>query len=194
MKSRAFVALATVLLSHNTFAGKAPPPPPPAPGTTTIIPTDQTRNRVYAGLKWDLPGSLTPELVLAIRRAKTESDSNDTHGADLSMSFAIFQGFKPGKLRLKVFTGNRTVQGELGGGFDFANNAFFLGPSVNVPFANLGVDWSFGGGLQPYGMIHSHGKPRKPQPITRTTAVAPAPPPPPPPPPPDDGDDGGSDD
>ena len=190
MKSRAFVVVATVLLSHSAFAGKAPPPIPPAPGTTTTIPTDQTRNRVYAGLKWDLPGPLAPALIVGVRRAKTESDSNDTHGADLSIAFAIFQGFKPGKLRLKLFAGNRDVQGELGGGFDFAGNAFFVGGSVNVPFVTLGVDWSFGGGLQPYGMLHTHGKPRKPQPIINNTAGAP----PPPPPPPDDGDDDGGTD
>jgi len=168
MKSRAFVALAVVLLSHSAFAGKAPPPPPPAPATTTTIPTEQTRNRIYAGLKWDMPGPLAPQLVVAIRRAKTESDG-DTKGADLSMAFAIFDGFKPGKLRLKFFIGSRDVQGEVGGGFDFARNAFFGGPSVNGPFVNLGVDWSTGGGLQPYGMIHSHGKPRRPAVITTTT-------------------------
>ena len=188
-KHRAFVVTAGILLSHPAFAGKAPPPPPPAPATTTTIPTDSTKNRVYVGFKWDLPGPLEPSLVLAVRRAKTDSD-NDTKGVDLSMAFGIFSGFKPGKLRLKAFTGSRDVQVELGGGFDFATRAFFAGPSLNVPFANLGVDWSFGGGLQPYGMIHSHGKPRRPQPITTTTGGGMVVPPPPP----DDGDDGGADD
>jgi hypothetical protein len=161
MKTRAFVVLGGCVLSSGAFAGKAPPPPPPAPASSTVTPGDSTRNKIYAGLKWDLPGPLAPSLVVGVRHAKTQSDG-DTHGADLSMAFSFINGVKPGKLRLKAFTGNRDVQGELGGGFDFTANALFVGPSVNVPHVTLGIDWLLGTGLQPYGIIHTVGKPHAP--------------------------------
>src|SRR3954468_22716584 len=116
MNSRAMVLAGGWLLSAGAYAAKAPPPPPPAPGTTSTTTTTTnhaSRDTVYAGLKWELPGPLAPSLVLGVRHAQTQSD-NDVHGVDVSMAFAVFGGFKPGKLRVKGFIGNRDIQGELG--------------------------------------------------------------------------------
>lgn len=179
MKASACVLLAGSFVSAAAYAGKGPPPPLPGPVTTaTTTPTQAHKTSVYGGLKWDLPGPLAPQLVVGVRHAKTQSDG-DTFGVDFSFAFFFFEsGFKPGKLRLKGFTGNEHVQGEIGAGWDFSKGAFFAGPSVNIPYVNLGVDWVLGSGLQPYGMIHTFGKPGVPPPntVATMTAAPPAPP------------------
>ena len=160
MKFRVLLVVSGLLISQVTLAGVGPPPPPPPPppaGGAVVLPSDTTRTRFYAGLQWDLPGPLAPSLVLALRRIKEQADG-DKRGFDLSYSFALFNGFKPGKLRLKAFSGGEDFQGELGGGYDFGAGGFFVGPSVNGPHVAAGVDWLLGAGLQPYGMISTLSK------------------------------------
>ena len=127
----------------------------------TLIGNSKTSTKAYAGLNWEIPGNIAPALVLGVRRAKVESDG-DTQGGDLSFSMALAGGVKPGKLRLKGFTGQENYQGELGGGYDFSNNGFFFGPSVNFPYVNVGADWQPNAGLKFYGMLHTVGKYKEP--------------------------------
>lgn len=161
MKWRLLTVVLGILASFAALAGKAPPPPPPPPpapaATPAVTPTDVNRTRFYAGLKWDLPGPLAPELVLALRRIREQPDG-DKRGFDVSFAFSFFKGFQPGKIRLKAFSGSSDTQAEAGGGYDLVTGKFFVGPSVNLPHVNLGLDWLIGGGLQPYGMINTLDK------------------------------------
>lgn len=148
--------LAGLLVSQSVLAGVPVSTYPP-----TLTGNSKTDTKGYAGLRWDLPGTLAPDLVLGVRRAKTESDG-DVSGGDASFAFSLAGGVKPGKLRLKGFSGDTNHQWELGGGYNLNGQGFFFGPSVNFPHFTLGADYQPGPGLNGYGMLHTLGKPKKP--------------------------------
>ena len=149
-KNFALPVLMLFLLANAATAGS----PLPSTYSPTLVGTSKTSNKGYAGLRWDIPGELAPALVLGVRRAKVESDG-DTQGGDISFSMSLAGGVKPGKLRLKGFTGQENYQWELGGGYDFSAKGVFFGPSINFPYVNLGADWQPGLGLKAYGMLHT---------------------------------------
>jgi len=68
-----------------------------------------------------------------------------------------------GKLRAKYFNGIDYLQGEVGGGWDFAKNGVFAGVSAQGPFVNTGVDYDFTGvnsfskSFSPYAGFNSIG-------------------------------------
>lgn len=149
-KKFALPALLFFLLANTAQAGI----PLPSTYSPTLVGTSKTSNKGYAGLRWDIPGELAPALVLGVRRAKVESDG-DTQGGDVSFALSLAGGVKPGKLRLKGFTGQENYQWELGGGYDFSAKEVFFGPSINFPYVNLGADWLANLGLKPYVMLHT---------------------------------------
>ena len=154
------VLLATIaLLSSNAIAGL---PPGFAPTlVTTPGSASKSVNRGYAGLKWTLGQGITPSAVIGFRHANVESGGH-VDGGDISMSFNFAGGFQLGKLRAKYLNGQENVQGELGGGYDFAKNGLFAGASVQGPFVNVGADLGFNSGFEPYVMINSLRKYNKP--------------------------------
>ena len=107
--------------------------------TYNLIPgASLTDNRVYAGLKWTLNEGIKPQAVLGYRHARTESNGN-TDGGDISISAKIIDGFQLGKLRAKYFDGKESVQGEVGGGYDFTKG-LFAGVGVHAPYSLIGLD------------------------------------------------------
>jgi hypothetical protein len=149
MKSKfAVVLLPLLAMSSVADAGSIAPP------------ANNIDNKAYAGLKFELP-SLAPALVLGVRRVRTQADG-DTQGGDLSMAVSFAGGAKPGKLRLKGFTGSNSYQAEAGGGYNFANPGLFVGAGVNAPYVNMGADFQSGSGLMPFIMLDTLGKAKKP--------------------------------
>lgn len=145
----------------------------PATVTTTVSGTTDTVDRGYAGLEWTLGEGLTPAVVVGYRHARVQSNG-DTQGGDISFSFNVISGFHPGKLRAKYFNGQENVQGEVGGGFDFAKGVF-AGVGVQGPYTNLGVDYLFttGSPWEPYFMLNTLPGYDKPHGNTTTTMGCP---------------------
>ncbi|WP_347987773.1 hypothetical protein [Methylomonas sp. AM2-LC] len=108
--------------------------PNPVPVTETVIgiPTTKDVDNGYAGLKWALGDNLVPDIVVGFRHANV-STNGDTYGGDVSFSFKVYGGLKPGKIRLKYFNGADYMQGEVGGGYDFTKG-FFAGIGLTPPF------------------------------------------------------------
>ncbi|MBQ0725588.1 MAG: hypothetical protein KBT51_09355 [Cycloclasticus sp.] len=106
------------------------------PSYTSDTDTDDS---VYAGLKWTLNKGTKPEVVVGYRHARVKSNG-DVDGGDLSFSFTLLDGFKPGKIRTKYFDGKEKAQGEVSVGYDFANG-LFVGAGAKAPYSNLGVDY-----------------------------------------------------
>jgi hypothetical protein len=102
----------------------------------------------YGGLKWTFGESWVPEVVAGYRHAEV-STNGDTQGADISIAFKVNPALpldkiiQPGKLRVKYFNGIDFLQGEVGGGYDFARKGFFAGIGAQGPYVNAGVDYSF---------------------------------------------------
>ena len=119
-------------------------------------------NRGYAGLKWTFGEGPVPSAVIGFRHANVEP-SGHVDGGDVSMSFNFLNGPHPGKLRAKYFNGQENVQGEIGGGFDFTKG-MFAGASLQGPYINLGADYLFGAGFEPYVILNNLRKYHKPQP------------------------------
>tara|TARA_R110002096_G_scaffold152824_16_gene316180 strand:- start:2954 stop:3508 length:555 start_codon:yes stop_codon:yes gene_type:complete len=109
----------------------------------TVVPSytsdTDTDDSVYAGLKWTLNKGTKPEVVVGYRHARVKSNG-DVDGGDLSFSFTLLDGFKPGKIRTKYFDGKEKAQGEVSVGYDFANG-LFVGAGAKAPYSNLGVDY-----------------------------------------------------
>jgi hypothetical protein len=154
-RATALSLLAGLMVAHGAFAGI------PVGYAPTLVGTKNTDTKGYAGLRWDLPGTLAPELVVGVRRARIKSNG-DVSGGDASFAISLFDGIKPGKLRLKGFTGDTNHQWELGGGYDFAHSGYFFGPSINFPHFTLGADYQPGAGLNGFAMPHTLGEPNQP--------------------------------
>lgn len=154
-------------LCQTALAGIVGVPPTT---TTTFVPgtSSDTQTKAYAGLRWDLGGTLMPALVLGVRQTKVKRDGN-TSGADISLALLFTGGVGIEKLRLKGFSGKEGFQGELGGGYSFSGKSFFVGGGGNGPYFNLGVDWLPGVGLTPSVMLHTEGKYDKPTGGTNVT-------------------------
>jgi hypothetical protein len=125
-------------------------------------------NMGYGGLKWTLGESYVPEIVGGFRYASVTS-SGATQGADISIAFKVTGNtdlsnfIQLGKLRAKYLNGIDYLQGEVGGGWDFAKKGVFAGISAQGPYANTGVDYdfanksTFGKSLSPYVEFNSIG-------------------------------------
>lgn len=157
------LALFSLLLaSVNSFAGEGYHwAYVPGSGSNTV-------NRGYVGLKWTLDEGVKPQAVVGYRHAKVDSNG-DTDGGDISISAKLFDGFQLGKLRAKYFNGKESVQGEIGGGYDFIKG-FFAGIGVHAPHSVLGLDvhpFLADKKFEPYIQIDTIKKYNKPDGSTR---------------------------
>ena len=160
-----YFALPIALIAPTIAAGVQQEPVAP---TYTETNTSANSNMGYGGVKWTLGDSLVPELVAGYRFASV-TNNGATQGGDLSMSVKITGKTQLnnlihlGKLRAKYFNGIDYLQGEVGGGWDFAKNGVFAGVSAQGPFVNTGVDYDFTGvnsfskSFSPYAGFNSIG-------------------------------------
>jgi hypothetical protein len=140
------------------------------PGSTGSSLTDK---RVYGGLKWTLNEGVIPQAVIGYRHARTESNGN-TDGGDISISAKFMDGFQLGKLRAKYFDGKEKVQGEVGGGYDFARG-LFGGVGIHAPYSLIGLDFHpfvNENKLEPYIQIDTIKKYKKNNSTTSTCVPA----------------------
>ena len=122
----------------------------------------------YGGLKWTFGEGYVPEIVGGFRYASVTS-SGATQGADISIAFKVTGKMELddlihfGKLRAKYLNGMDYLQGEVGGGWDFAKKGLFAGIGVQGPYVNSGVDYdfsskdSFSKSFSPFVMFNSIG-------------------------------------
>ena len=125
-------------------------------------------NMGYGGVKWTLGESYMPEIVAGYRYASVTS-SGATQGGDVSIAFKVTGKtqltdlINLGKLRAKYLNGMDYLQGEVGGGWDFAKKGLFTGISAQGPYSNAGVDYDFSSkntfskSLSPYMEFNSIG-------------------------------------
>ena len=154
------LAFSLLLISLNSEA--LPEPTYHESGSSTNV------NMGYGGLKWTLGESYVPEIVGGYRYASVTS-SGATQGADISIAFKVTGKtdlanlIQLGKLRAKYLNGMDYLQGEVGGGWDFAKKGLFAGISAQGPYSNTGVDYdfasksTFGKSLSPYIEFNSIG-------------------------------------
>jgi len=157
---------------------------PPETTITSETNTSANSNMGYGGVKWTLGDSIVPEIVAGYRFASV-TNNGATQGGDLSMSFKITGKTELndlihlGKLRAKYFNGTDYLQGEVGGGWDFANKGLFAGVSAQGPFVNTGLDYdlsgknAFGKSFSPYLEFNSLGIYSRPQKVITTTTRLP---------------------
>ena len=157
--------LMLISFSSETFAGTIIPSANP---TYTESGSSTNVNMGYGGLKWTLGESYVPEIVGGYRYASVTS-SGATQGTDISIAFKVTGNMQLddfihlGKLRAKYLNGMDYLQGEVGGGWDFAKKGLFAGISAQGPYSNAGVDYdfasksTFGKSLSPYMEFNSIG-------------------------------------
>lgn len=124
--------------------------------------SQHTENRVYAGMNWTLGGKqgLLPQLVLGARSLRVKS-SDAVSGGDLNVHLNVFSGFSIDSLRLSYVGGNRDVQGNIGGGYSFADSKLLGTAAIQSTYSRLGTDYVFGlGAIRPYAEINSLQKPK----------------------------------
>ena len=142
-------------------------------------------NMGYGGVKWTLGESYMPEIVAGYRYASVTS-SGATQGGDVSIAFKVTGKtqltdlINLGKLRAKYLNGMDYLQGEVGGGWDFAKKGLFTGISAQGPYSNAGVDYDFSSkntfskSLSPYMEFNSIGIYNTPTKNETVTASCPA--------------------
>ena len=141
------------------------------PNSATSIsdgPASTNVNMGYGGLKWTFGEGYVPEIVGGFRYASVTS-SGATQGADISIAFKVTGKMELddfihlGKLRAKYLNGMDYLQGEVGGGWDFAKKGLFAGIGAQGPYVNSGVDYdfsskdSFSKSFSPFVMFNSIG-------------------------------------
>ena len=139
-----------------------------------LVPVTSARDeaRVGVGLQWNF-GSSQPELMLAARWTRTQTDSNVV-GVKFDVALPVLNGWRP-TLRLMGLAGDRDIQGEFGFGYRFATSKFVLGLGAQAPYVNGGMNYEFGDSVAAYAGVNTFGRLVAPR---QTTAVPPSPPPP----------------
>ncbi|NOU40876.1 MAG: hypothetical protein HOO85_06330 [Methylotenera sp.] len=157
---KVYLVIATTIGTVNSV--QAMQQTPPSTSTPTQTSESSIHNSIYAALKWTFGESFKPEAVVGLRHAKVDSNG-DTDGSDISISTKFIGGFELGKLRAKYFNGNETIQGEIGGGYDFVKG-IFAGVGVKAPYSNIGVDYQYSNENHwlPYFMLDTLKKYDKP--------------------------------
>lgn len=141
--------IAIFAVREIAMAGNGSPPP-----VTTLSGTDDTR--VGIGLRFEF-GDNTAQVVGSVRHTYTNTDNNVT-GALAEIAVPIFPNtnFAP-KARAMGLIGNTTVQGELGIGFDFANQQPLIGAGIHGPYVEAGANYLFDGQFHPYIGVDTYG-------------------------------------
>lgn len=143
-------ALASLGLALPAFAGKGGPPTPP-----TISKQSRKDNKVFVGINWNWGVRNGATAVVGYRWARVKSN-NHVSGALVDLT-VVLSGAPVGlgEMHVKGLAGGRSVQGEFGAGYGFQGQAFLLNGGVRAPYANVGTDYLFGKGWQPYVGINT---------------------------------------
>jgi len=141
-----FTLIVLLVLSSTSYAGKGPP-----------MSLSDKDTKFYAGLKWTVGAGTTPAVVLGVMRIKVESN-DDRKGANLSFDFGLGDKGGLGQLKLGLLYGKEKLQGELGGGYDFAKGAPLYGVGINAPHVNTGIEIRDGRAYVPFFTLHTLGK------------------------------------
>lgn len=152
----ALVTLCAALMAPAAHAGVGGAPIP-----ATLTKQKKSDDKAFIGLQWNMGVREGASLVVGYRWAKV-GPNNKARGTSLDFTYALTGAAGPGELHLKAFDGSRDVQGELGVGYGFHAGAFLLNAGVQGPNVNLGTDYLFGMGWQPYVGVNSIGKYKRP--------------------------------
>lgn len=163
--SKTTAAVVLAVFSQSNYA--VPLPPCVLAPTACVAPagggdSQHTENRVYAGISWTFGGKqgLVPQLVLGARSLRVKS-SDAVSGGDLNVRLNVFHGFSIDSLRLGYVGGNRDVQGNIGGGYSFADSKLLGTAAIQANYSRVGTDYVFGSGeIRPYAEINSLQKPK----------------------------------
>ena len=157
----AAIALAIACPAH---AGKGGPSP-----VTTITKQSRKDNKVFVGINWNFGVRTGATAVVGYRWANVNSN-NRVHGALADLTFVLSGApVGVGEFHVKALSGSRSVQGELGVGYGFQGEAFLVNGGVRVPYANVGTDYLFGKGWQPYVSVDTLKRVKAPQETTTTS-------------------------
>ena len=138
----AFVSVVIALPAH---AGKGGPTP-----VTSITKQSRKDNKIFVGINWNFGVRTGATAVVGYRWARVNSNDR-VRGALADVTFVLTGApVGVGEFHVKGLAGSRSVQGELGVGYGFQGEAFLVNGGVRVPYANVGTDYLFGKGWQPY--------------------------------------------
>lgn len=157
MKSilRFATGVALGVASVPAFACKGgPPPPPPTVELVEVGDREVNEDEFFVGINWQFGAASQAELVLGYRDVDVEHNG-DVSGVAVDMTFPIKDGMHVGELRLKGVEGDDDLQGEFGLGWSFFHQGFLLTGGVQGPYANIGADFVFGTGFEPYVGVNS---------------------------------------
>ncbi len=144
----ALLAVASLALAPPAHAGATGPQP-----TQTITKQGRNDNKLFVGINWNWGVREGATAVVGYRWAKVK-DNAHVNGALVDLTIALTGApVGLGEFHVKALQGSRSVQGELGLGYGFQGEAFLLNGGVRGPFVNLGTDYLFGKGWQPYAGI-----------------------------------------
>ena len=139
------LASATLVVALPAEAGKGGGIP-----ATTITNASRHDNKVFVGINWNFGVRTGATAVVGYRWAHV-STSDHVKGALIDLTVPLTGApIQLGEFHLKGLEGTRTVQGELGVGYGFQADAFLVNGGVRAPYANVGSDYLFGKGWQPY--------------------------------------------
>ncbi|MDO6562179.1 hypothetical protein Q4488_02180 [Amphritea sp. 1_MG-2023] len=141
-----FLSSALLILSFSSFAGIAPP-------MTTLTDVEESKDEIFAGLNWELGGSLTPQLVIGFRSVDVKSDG-DVEGAGTSISFSLLEK-RFDKFKLFGIKGNDDVAGELGVGYGFINQHWLAMLGAQGDYINIGINLTQPAGFGFHGELNT---------------------------------------
>jgi hypothetical protein len=163
----ALLAVASFALAFPAHAGKGGPTP-----TQTITKQGRNDNKLFVGINWNWGVREGATAVVGYRWAKVK-DNGRVNGALIDLTVALTGApVGLGEFHVKAFQGSSSAQGELGLGYGFQGEAFLLNGGVRGPFVNLGTDYLFGKGWQPYVGIDTLGRTKGPDEVTTSTCPA----------------------
>jgi hypothetical protein len=113
--------------------------------------------QAFIGLRWDF-GAKGPAVTGGVRYLKS-NDDDGVYGAQFDASLPLTGDTHLPKLRLLGLFGSSTVQGQLGGGYDFAKETFIISAGLQGPYLEGGLDYGLDGSFAPYIGINSLKKP-----------------------------------
>ncbi len=111
----------------------------------------------FLGLRWDL-GSAGPALSGGVRYLRSD-DGEQVYGAQVDASLPLTGDIHLPKLRLMGIAGTVDVQGQIGGGFDFARDTAIISGGVQGPNVEGGLDFGLDGSLAAYLGVNSLKRP-----------------------------------
>lgn len=147
----------------------------PIASTSQAVERNTLDTRFFAGLQWNF-GASQPELMLGVRRTETRSNQQVVGGkVDIAIPLLMdFSQIRP-LIRLVGLAGNRDIQAEFGFGLQTINWRPVLSTGVQVPYANGGLNYIFGQGLNPFLGLNTLNRPPAPRPVTAPVIISPIP-------------------